>query len=187
MQSYKFYTIITKERKRIRNKTHSTGTILVLVQLSLLSTCLLKVPVSLTYKRECWNGSDRGMPKFPEKWYYVHHKSPIRTGPEDEPGSTRWDASNCLSHGTAPHHSGNNSIINQLETRWNKAKLQAMKLVSQKVSYRGADKSLARPGSKQARKHVRDARDFNNIETRAVIKFFFSYKARRRTKFTPFW
>ena len=39
--------------------------------------------------------------------------------------------------------------------------------------YRRADKSLARPGRKQARKHVRDARDFNNIETRAVIKFFF--------------
>jgi len=39
--------------------------------------------------------------------------------------------------------------------------------------YRGADKSLARPGRKQARKHVRDARDFYNIETRAVIKFFF--------------
>ena len=36
-----------------------------------------------------------------------------------------------------------------------------------------ADKSLARPGRKEARKHVRDARDFNNIETRAVIKFFF--------------
>jgi len=39
--------------------------------------------------------------------------------------------------------------------------------------YRGADKSLARPGRKQARKHVRDARDFNNIETRAAIKVFF--------------
>ena len=39
--------------------------------------------------------------------------------------------------------------------------------------YRIADKSLARPGSKQARKHIRDARDFNNIETRAVIKFLF--------------
>jgi len=37
--------------------------------------------------------------------------------------------------------------------------------------YRGADKSLALPGREQARKHVRDARDFNNIETRAVIKF----------------
>ena len=34
----------------------------------------------------------------------------------------------------------------------------------------GADKSLARLGRKEARKHVRDARDFNNIETRAVIK-----------------
>jgi len=39
--------------------------------------------------------------------------------------------------------------------------------------YRGAAKALARPGKKQARKHVRDARDFNNIKTRAVIKFFF--------------
>ena len=39
--------------------------------------------------------------------------------------------------------------------------------------YRGADKSLARPGRKQVRKHVRDARDFNDIETRAVIRFFF--------------
>ena len=39
--------------------------------------------------------------------------------------------------------------------------------------YRGADKSLARPGRKEARKHDRDARDFNNIETRAVIEFFF--------------
>jgi len=29
--------------------------------------------------------------------------------------------------------------------------------------YRGADKSLARPGRKVPRKHVRDARDFNNI------------------------
>jgi len=38
---------------------------------------------------------------------------------------------------------------------------------------RGADKSLARPGRKKAREHVKDARDFNNIETRAVIKFFF--------------
>jgi len=35
------------------------------------------------------------------------------------------------------------------------------------------DKSLARPGRKQARKHVRDARDFNKMETRAVIKFLF--------------
>jgi len=39
--------------------------------------------------------------------------------------------------------------------------------------YRDADKSLARPGRKQARKHVRDARDFNNIEKRVVIKLFF--------------
>jgi len=38
---------------------------------------------------------------------------------------------------------------------------------------RGADKSLARPGKKQARKHVTDARDFNNMETRTVVKFCF--------------
>ena len=58
--------------------------------------------------------------------------------------------------------------------------------LSSSILYRGVDKSLARPGRKQARKHVRDARDFNNIETRAVIKFFFPCKARRQTKFTPF-
>ena len=40
-------------------------------------------------------------------------------------------------------------------------------------NYRGADKSLARPGRKQAQKRVRDARDWNKIETRAVIKFLF--------------
>jgi len=40
------------------------------------------------------------------------------------------------------------------------------------VIYRGADKSLARPGRKQARKHVRYAHDFN-IEARAVKFFFF--------------
>jgi len=39
--------------------------------------------------------------------------------------------------------------------------------------YWGADKSLARPGRKQARKHVRYAHDFNNIETQAVIMFVF--------------
>ena len=38
-------------------------------------------------------------------------------------------------------------------------------------TYRGANKSLAPPGRKQARKHVRDARDFNNIGTRDVIRF----------------
>ena len=39
--------------------------------------------------------------------------------------------------------------------------------------YQDADKSLARPARKQAWKHVRDARDFNKIETRAVIKCLF--------------
>jgi len=39
------------------------------------------------------------------------------------------------------------------------------------LAYRGADKTLARPGRKHAREHARDARDFNNTETRDVIKF----------------
>jgi hypothetical protein len=41
--------------------------------------------------------------------------------------------------------------------------------------YRRANKSLALPGRKQTRKHVTDARDFNNIETQTVIKIFFFY------------
>ena len=36
---------------------------------------------------------------------------------------------------------------------------------------RGAGKSLTQSGRKQAREHVRDARNFSNIEKRAVIKF----------------
>jgi len=46
-------------------------------------------------------------------------------------------------------------------------------ITSFNCQYLGADKSLARPGRKQARKYVRDARNFNNIETRVVIKVFF--------------
>jgi len=38
--------------------------------------------------------------------------------------------------------------------------------------YRGADKSLVQPGRKESRNHVKDARDFNNIETQVVIQFF---------------
>jgi len=37
--------------------------------------------------------------------------------------------------------------------------------------YRRAEKSLHRPGRKQARKHVRDTHDFKNMESRVVIKF----------------
>jgi hypothetical protein len=44
---------------------------------------------------------------------------------------------------------------------------------SHRGQYWGADKSLVQPGRNQARKHVRDARDFNNIETRAFVKFVF--------------
>jgi hypothetical protein len=47
----------------------------------------------------------------------------------------------------------------------------------------GADKSLAQPGKKQARKDVRGGRDFNDIESRAVIKFYF-FSARQAPKET---
>jgi len=43
--------------------------------------------------------------------------------------------------------------------------------VNHVLDYRGTDKSSARQGRKQARKHVTDVRDFNKIEKRAVIKF----------------
>jgi len=57
-------------------------------------------------------------------------------------------------------------------TFWNISLFRRVRKIP-KGDYRVADKSLARPGRKQARKHVRDARDFNNIETRVVIKVFF--------------
>jgi len=57
---------------------------------------------------------------------------------------------------------------------WSKRpKHVAIKIRKTKNKYRGVDKSLARTGRKQARKHVRDVRDFNKIEKRAVIKFLF--------------
>ena len=50
--------------------------------------------------------------------------------------------------------------------------VKVLAILSLPLLYRDADKSLARPGRKLARKHIRDACDFNNIETWAVIKFF---------------
>ena len=44
--------------------------------------------------------------------------------------------------------------------------------------YWSADKSLARPGRKQTLKHVRDARDFKNIQTRVAFKFCFSLQGK---------
>ena len=64
------------------------------------------------------------------------------------------------------------------------------------MQYRGVDNSLSRPGRKQARKHFRDACDFNNIETQAIIKFFFparqgaegnSSHSDRNISFFPSW
>ena len=76
------------------------------------------------------------------------------------------------------------NIILLPKPQFKRLKILFLRLLS-KCQYWGADKSLARPGRKQARKHVRDARDFNNIETRAVIKL--QGKTRRRRKLTPFW
>ena len=50
----------------------------------------------------------------------------------------------------------------------------AMSLSNTQRRYRRADKFLARPGMKQHRNHLRDARNFSNIETLGVINFFFS-------------
>jgi len=41
------------------------------------------------------------------------------------------------------------------------------------LQYRGTDKSLARPGRKQARKHDREARAISTTSRRDVIKLFF--------------
>ena len=40
-------------------------------------------------------------------------------------------------------------------------------------TYRGADKSLAQPGRKQARKHVMDARFQQHRDARCQVLFFF--------------
>ena len=51
-------------------------------------------------------------------------------------------------------------------------RLLATRFLDCRTQYRGDNKSLVRPEWKQASKHVRDARDLNNIEARVVIKFF---------------
>ena len=43
--------------------------------------------------------------------------------------------------------------------------------------YEGADKSLARPGRNQSRKHVRDARDFKTSRRELSSRFFLQGKA----------
>jgi len=82
-------------------------------------------------------------------------------------------------------HNGNAQLEVKTNTRHESPIIQAIKRlqtcvldraatgVGFEANYRGADKSLARPGRKEPRKHVRDALDFNNMEPRTVIKFFF--------------
>jgi len=53
--------------------------------------------------------------------------------------------------------------------------------------YPGADKSLNWQGRKQAQKNVRDARDFSNMETRAVIKIFSPQGKAPKEIHAPFW
>jgi len=54
-------------------------------------------------------------------------------------------------------------LVHNTDTRGLRARITISD--SAASSYRRADKSLDRPGRKQARKYVRDARNFNNIET----------------------
>ena len=54
------------------------------------------------------------------------------------------------------------------------------------MMYLGADKSLARPGRKQARKNVRRSARFQQHRDASCLQFFFSFKARRRRKFKAF-
>ena len=61
----------------------------------------------------------------------------------------------------------------KLEALFLALKFQLGQALKHGKQHRGADKPLAQPGRKQAREHVRDAHDFNKIETRAVIKFVF--------------
>ena len=62
--------------------------------------------------------------------------------------------------------------MNNLLYSWTEQTYEFVYTYKSLVVTRGADKSLARPGRKHVRKHVRDARNFN-IETRGFIKFFF--------------
>jgi len=48
-------------------------------------------------------------------------------------------------------------------TTWTYILINITQLLAHAAVYRGADKSLARQGSKRARKHVRDVGDFNSI------------------------
>jgi len=68
-------------------------------------------------------------------------------------------------------------IDGQLEGSWKDAVMVDVRFQASAAKYRGADKSLARPGRKQARKHVRDTRHITNIEKRAVKFFFLQGKA----------
>ena len=69
------------------------------------------------------------------------------------------------------HRRNRPSIVEVLKHRQNSENISSTVLTFHHFTG-GADKSLARPRKKQTRKHVRDARDFNNIETGAVTKFF---------------
>ena len=49
----------------------------------------------------------------------------------------------------------------------------SFQLLGHIILYRGADKSLTRPGRKQPRKHDRDARNFNKSRRELSSSFFF--------------
>jgi len=99
----------------------------------------------------------------------------------------------CTNKSDASKNMGNWSHINTYENCW-KTYLNSMTLQNYRKqpyctlrTYRGADKSLDRPGRKQTRKHVRDARFQQYRDASYHQIFFHPCKARRRKKFTPFW
>jgi len=93
-----------------------------------------------------------------------------------------WEK-NTLYFGAGHSRSGR---VKEEENFWLCRAANSGSLIVIRAAYWGAAMSLSRPGRKKARKHVRKARDFNDIETRVFIKVFFPCKARRRRKLTQF-
>ena len=88
--------------------------------------------------------------------------------------------------GNNNNNNNNNNNIRPVYSYYELPELIAVdRLILTMCYYLGADKSLARPGRKQGRKHVRNARFQQHWDASCQKRF--SCKARRRRKFTPFW
>jgi len=76
-----------------------------------------------------------------------------------------WEK-NIRYFGTGHSRSGR---VKEEENLWLCRAANSGSSIAIRAAYRGADTSLARPRSKHARKHFREARDFNDIKMRAVF------------------